>query len=173
MYVVETWGMYPPLYSTTVCDVFVQPVLDRTRDVTRVLASCAPEEPETDGHSRISASFWLARQRKRRRRWRRGRSVSARRRKNAKKRKECLVRKHRVHVEHYIHDRTLKERIYLFMIRDPVSSKRKRAKRKRSNFFTFYVTIAGFWLRLLRFTVKLLSCLLYVIMTTTSSEAFW
>ena len=24
MYVVETWGMFPPLYSTTVCGVFVQ-----------------------------------------------------------------------------------------------------------------------------------------------------
>ncbi|XP_062514893.1 potassium channel subfamily T member 2-like isoform X2 [Corticium candelabrum] len=52
----------------------------------------------------------------------------------------------RVHVEHYIHDRSIKERLYIFMIRDLTTS---------------------FWLRLLRFFVKFASCILFVAVAIT------
>jgi hypothetical protein len=57
----------------------------------------------------------------------------------------------RVHIEHYIHDRSIKERLYIFMIRDLTTS---------------------FWLRLLRFSVKIASCIIYVAISLTG-DTYW
>lgn len=57
----------------------------------------------------------------------------------------------RVHVEHHIQDKSIRERLYIFMIGDLTTS---------------------FWLRLLRFSVKIASCIIYVAISLTG-DTYW